>query len=82
MTNPLSNQLMRAVLARFEAERQDALATIELYLGFPVGVGEHPNIVTELVAAAKRLAEAEEGLDTLNRNFLAVSNPTEEEANE
>ena len=70
MTNPLSNQLMRATLARLEADRQEALATIELYLGASVGVGDHPNIVVELARSARQLAEAEEALETLNRNFL------------
>ena len=70
MTNPLSNQLMRATLARFEADRQEALATIELYLHAPVGIGEHPDIITELCTATDRLASAEEALETLNRNFI------------
>ena len=70
MNSPVSSQLMRATLAKFEADRQDALATIELYLNASVGVGDHPNIVTELALAASRLAAAEEALETLNRNFL------------
>ena len=70
LVNPLSNQLMRAVLARLEAQRQEALATIELYVNVPVGIGDHPNVVGELVTAAKQLAEAEETLETIQRNFL------------
>ena len=70
MINPLSNQLMRATLARFEAQRQEALATINLYLNASVGVGEHPNIITELSNATQLLADAEEALETLNRNFI------------
>ena len=68
--NPISNQLMRAVLARLEADRQEAVAIIELYLNAPVGVGDHPNIVTELLTAAHKLAAAEEGMETLQRNFI------------
>lgn len=77
MTTSLSNQLMHATLARFEAERQEAIATIGLYLNASVGVGEHPDIVSELVTATKRLADAEEALETLNRNFMS---PPEESA--
>ena len=73
MMNTLSNQLMRATLARFEADRQEALATIQLYLTAPAGVGEHPKIVEEIASATRQLAEAEEALDTLNRNFLEES---------
>lgn len=71
MTSPLTSQLMRAVLARFEAERQEALATLELYLTASVGVGEHPKIIEELAAATRQLADAEEALETLNKNFLS-----------
>lgn len=78
MTNPLSSQLMRATLARFEAERQEALAIIELYLTASVGVGEHPKIIEEVAAATRQLADAEEALDTLNRNFLSQTQETGE----
>tara|TARA_R110000824_G_scaffold259014_1_gene447882 strand:+ start:1360 stop:1575 length:216 start_codon:yes stop_codon:yes gene_type:complete len=61
---------MNATLSRFEAERQEAIAIIGLYLNAAVGVGEHPNIVTELVTATKRLADAEEAMETLKRNFI------------
>jgi hypothetical protein len=70
MTNPISNQFMRATLAQFEADRQSAIATIQLYLNASVGVGEHPDIVAELTTAASRLAAAEEAIDTLKRNFM------------
>jgi hypothetical protein len=69
--NPLSNQLMRATLAKFEAERQEALATMALYLNVPVGVGDHPTVVSELCAATARLATAEESIAVLQRTFLA-----------
>lgn len=70
---PVSSLLMRATLARFEAERQQALATIELYLNAPVGIGDHPDIIGELATATSLLAGAEEALDSLNRNFLRPS---------
>jgi len=73
-TNPVATQLMRATMAQFEAERQSAIATIQLYLNASVGVGDHPDIVTELVAAASRLASAEESIDTLQRNFMRPPN--------
>tara|TARA_Y100000034_G_scaffold86442_1_gene103666 strand:+ start:229 stop:489 length:261 start_codon:yes stop_codon:yes gene_type:complete len=69
--NALGNQLMRATLARFESQRESALATIGLYLNAASGIGDHPDVVTELQHATVKLAEAEEALDTLQRNFLA-----------
>jgi hypothetical protein len=81
MTNSISNHLMRAVLARHEAHRQEALATMELYLNASVGIGDHPNVVDEISNAAAKLAAAEEILETLNRNFLTPAE-SEDEQNE
>jgi hypothetical protein len=79
-SNPLGSQLMRATLARFESQRESALATIGLYLNAAAGVGDHPDIVGEIQQATVKLAEAEEALDTLQRNFLAVpEEPPEDE---
>jgi len=78
-TNPLSSQLIRATLARFEAQRQEALAVLQLYLGASVGVGDHPDIVTELCNATRSLAEAEEALGALERHFLTTEAPNDEE---
>ena len=80
--NPLANQLIRATLAQFEADRETALATISLFLNVPAGVGEHPNIVKELQEATLQLATAEEALDALHRNFLTNSSAEEGTPNE
>ena len=71
MNNIIAEQLVRATLARFDARRQEALAVIELYLNHPAGVGDHPNIVDEVAKATVQLAEAEDAIDALRRNFLA-----------
>ena len=76
MTNPLSNQLMRATLARFESDRQTALATVELYLNAAAGVGEHPDVITELVNATSQLATAEEAIEALQRHFIRSDDTT------
>ena len=38
--NLRSKPLYRAALARFEAQKQESLATIEIYLSNSVGIGE------------------------------------------
>jgi GTP cyclohydrolase III len=75
----VSNALMHATISRFEAERHEAVATIELYLNAAVGIGDHPNIVGELHTAVKSLADAEEALETIRRNFVAPPSLTAEE---
>jgi hypothetical protein len=76
--NPISNQLMRAVLAQFEADRQEALAIVELYLNAPVGIGDHPSVVGELTTATQKLAAAEEGMEALKRNFISTTDAESE----
>ena len=62
MSNMMAEQLVRAALARFEADRQEAIAVIELYLNNPAGVAEHPSIVNEITTAIGNLADAEEAI--------------------
>jgi|TARA_Y100000296_G_C5052206_1_gene195424 hypothetical protein len=66
----IATQILRAALSSFEANRQEALATLDLYLHNPVAIGEHPSIVGEVLEATKRLAEAEEAIGALQRNFV------------
>jgi hypothetical protein len=70
VSNLLGNQLLRATVSRFEADRQEAMAIIDLYLNSAVGIGDHPNIVHEIHKATKMLAEAEDALDALRRHFF------------
>ena len=69
-TDRLASQILRAALSRFEADRQDALTTLDLYLHNSVAIGDHPNIVEEVVTATMALATAEEAITSLQRNFL------------
>jgi hypothetical protein len=66
----ISAQLMRAAISKFEADRQEALAVIELYLNSSVGIGDHPTVVSELCTAVTNLADSEDALQTIQRNFL------------
>ncbi len=73
MTNSndrIAQQLLRATLSKFETQRQEALAVLDLYLHSAVGIGDHSNIVSELASATTNLAEAEEAISALQRNFL------------
>lgn len=75
----LAEQLVRATLARFEADRQESIAIIELYLNNPAGVAEHPSIVNEIATAITKLSNAEEAISAIERNFLSTSDPQEDE---
>jgi NCAIR mutase (PurE)-related protein len=81
-TTRLASQLLKAVIAHFDSQRQNALATIDLYLHNPVAIGDHPDLVAVLIKATSDLAAAEEAMDSIERNFLsdqaAAPTPPEE----
>jgi len=67
----LGSQIIRATLARLEADRQEAIATIQLYINAVAGVADHPDVVTAVCTAISQLACAEQSIQALERNFLA-----------
>ena len=64
-----SNSMLQATIAYFEAQRLDAIATLNLYLHNAVGIGDHPNVIGEIKKLTRQLAEAEECIKTLQTNF-------------
>ncbi len=72
-----TNALYEALKAQFEAQRQKAIATLTVYLTNPVGIGEHPQIIDEMVEQTKSLAEAEDCLERLKDTFEVKETNTE-----
>ena len=72
------NQMYKALVAHFQAQREEALAIIYLYLSQPVGVADHSNILKDLVEWTKKLSDAEEQLECLKRN-VNFENPTSQD---
>jgi len=64
-----NNVLYDALKAQFEAKKQKALATLTIYLTNPVGIGEHPQHIDEMVKLAEELAEADDVVKTLEKTF-------------
>jgi|TARA_R110001592_G_scaffold77201_1_gene232538 hypothetical protein len=63
------NIIYDALKSQFEAQKQLALATLTIYLTNPVGIGEHPQHIEEMMTLTRSLAEAEDCLSTLERAF-------------
>lgn len=61
----LTDALLRAAITRCQADIDDAKAKIALYTANPVGVGEHPDVVQEILAATEAGASAREKLEFL-----------------
>ena len=69
MASTNSNALYEALKAQFVAQKTKAIATLTVYLTNPVGIGEHPQIIDEMVEQTKSLAEAEDCLERLVSTF-------------
>lgn len=73
------NQMYKALLAHFHAQREEALAVLALYMSNPQAVADHSKILEELVKWTKKLSEAEDSLECLKRNinFDPPQNPSQ-----
>ena len=63
------NKLLQAALSQYEAQRDEALAVLEVYFNNSVGIGEHSNLLKEITEWSQKLAEAEENISILNKHF-------------
>ena len=56
---------LEAARKYYEGIAAEAEVTIDTYLNFSVGIGEHPNIMEELRVQIKKLGEARDAIDTI-----------------
>ena len=57
--------LINALNDKYEAEISSAHATINIYLNSSVGIGEHPQHISELDKQLQKIVDAEEKLNIL-----------------
>lgn len=69
----MKNELVNAALSRFQSQKLEGRANLLVYLSNPTGIGEHPNVVEEVVKLTKQIAEAEECIDILRELGLGDS---------
>lgn len=65
----MSELKLKALKARYSAQRLEALATIEVYMSNSVGIGEHPQIIDEIDNLVRKVDEADGLLKTLDSIF-------------
>ena len=63
------NKLLKAAISRYEAQRDEAKAHLNILFKNSVGIGEHTDILAEIDKWVKSLSEANENLQTLLDNF-------------
>ena len=65
----LTNSLYMSLKCHYKGQVNKALYQLDLAFQKPVAIGEHPKIVEDSIVLIKQLAEAEEALETLEKNF-------------
>ena len=63
------NKLLMAAMDTYQAQKTEALAHLDLLFNDATAIGEHTDLLTEVKKWTESLAQAEENLETLKRNF-------------
>ena len=58
-----------ALIKKYEAEKAEAKAILNVYFNNPAGIGEHPDLIEEMDKLLGKLGEAEDKIETLKNNF-------------
>ena len=62
--------LREALIIKYEGELAEANANIQVYLQHPVGIGEHPDIISAMDIQIEKMAHAEEKLLCVKNQFI------------
>ena len=63
------SKFYKAAVSHWEAQKDEAIATLELYFLKSVGIGEHSEMLAEINKWTHKLAEADENLSVLEQYF-------------
>lgn len=71
MSTTVSNRVLlyEAMVAKYESEIKEAIATLNIYLSSPVGIGEHPQHLEEMDKLMDQLSTAQDKLDNIRHYF-------------
>ena len=59
-----------ALRAKYQAEKLEAIATLEVYATNSVGIGEHPQIIEEMAKLVEQVANANDCIEALDEIFV------------
>ena len=68
------NKLLKASIDKYEAQKSEALAHLEILFNNSVGIGEHTDILAEVTKWTESLSQAEENLTVLKKHFVEENN--------
>ena len=63
------NKLLMAAIDSYQAQKTEALATLDILFNDATAIGEHTDLLTEVKKWTESLSQAEENLKTLDTNF-------------
>jgi hypothetical protein len=70
------NLKLRALKSRYNAQKDNAFATLEVYLTNSAGIGEHPQIMDEIDKLIRSIADADGCLEVISK-YIEVEDPTQ-----
>ena len=62
----MNGLMLDALYAKYQADKADAVARLDIYLNNSVGIGEHPQHTEEMDTIVARYADAEDKRQSLN----------------
>ena len=65
----MNNNLLKATIDSYKAQKSEAIAHLEILLKNSVGIGEHTDLLEEVKKWTESLSQAEENIQTLQSNF-------------
>ena len=64
-----SELLYEALVRHYHGEMKKAEATLQVYFTNAAGIGEHPQMIEEMAKQVEIMANAEDCIESLKRNF-------------
>ena len=65
----IRDKIVKALTKKYESDMETALATIDIYLDNSVGIGEHPQHISEIDKLLSNYCSAKEKLESLVKHF-------------
>ena len=75
ITSEHGMDLMEAARAEQTAKALKARANLRVLLNKPVGIGEHTDLVAEVLQFVEQIADAEDNLEVINSLLGDINNP-------
>ena len=66
-------RMIDALKSKYEAAYKEASTTLEIYLTKPVAIGEHPQHFEEMDKLVSAMADAQDKIDTLKKEFPRIN---------